>query len=92
MTTTTRRSVLASAACLPALAVPAFAEVAIPTSDPVLAAIERHRRLNKDTAHLIENRMSFTGVCRMTPGASLVLRSIPSVTARQSWSRNPTII
>jgi hypothetical protein len=46
--TTTRRSILAGAACLPALAVPAFAEVAIPTSDPVLAAIERHRRLNKE--------------------------------------------
>jgi len=47
-TTTTRRAILAGAACLPALAVPAFAEVVIPTSDPVLAAIERHRRLNKE--------------------------------------------
>jgi hypothetical protein len=47
-TTTSRRTLLAGAACLPALAVPAFAKVAIPTSDPVLAAIERHRRLNKE--------------------------------------------
>jgi len=47
-TSPSRRAVLAGAACLPALAVPAFAEVVIPTSDPVLAAIERHRRLNKE--------------------------------------------
>jgi hypothetical protein len=58
MTTTTRRGVLAGAASLPALAVPAAAigSFSSPIDDPVFAAIERHKatfrkRMEAGSAH-----------------------------------------
>jgi hypothetical protein len=46
-TTTTRRHLIAGAAMLPALAVPAFAATSI-KDDPTFAAIDRARKGNKE--------------------------------------------
>ena len=53
--TTTRRAILAGAAMLPALAVPAMASMPPADADPIFAAIERHRQAETAFADAYDN-------------------------------------
>jgi hypothetical protein len=71
-TTTSRRAILAGAACIPALAVlPATAIAPAAAADPIFAAIERHREAEAAFAGAYDNA-AYRNATRSTPATDAI--------------------